>query len=114
MNRMLSTSRRFAKTISTLVVAMFLCIQFASASHIHGHADEGPEPRLCVVCLAATHDDMGDLDIPSPPQNPILVPLEINLAAVLSPQISFSLRRVVGNIPEPPLLRLSAPRAPSV
>jgi len=100
------------KAISLLIVAMFLCVQVASAAHDHHHEEETPEPSVCVACLASTQDDDGDFDITPPPLTSFKIPntLDLNLAPLSS--ATFGLKHIDVNAPEPPNLRLSAPRAP--
>ena len=106
------------KTISLLVVSIFLFVQVASASHVHAHdhhpENDSPEPNVCVVCLASQQDDEGEFDLPTPPALIFVIPntLELNLQFVSDRTLGLSLTRV--NAPDPPHLRLSAPRAPPV
>lgn len=73
---MFFTSKTIVKAISCLIVSAFMFAQVASASHFHSDVDDAPEPSVCVMCLAATQDDDGDLDIPpSPPPRLLLFPI---------------------------------------
>ena len=113
LNLMLLTSKSVAKAISLLIVAMFLCVQIASAAHDHHHEEETPEPSVCVACLAPTQDnDDGDLDLPPPQLPPFEIPNTLDLNSSPLSGARFGLQHIDVNAPEPPNLRLSAPRAP--
>lgn len=113
-NLMRVTSKGIMKAISLLIVSMFLLAQFASASHFHSDVEDAPEPNVCVMCLAATQDDDGDLDIPPSPPTPFVIPNTLDFDLVDISDATFALCREEINVAEPPNLRPWAPRAPPV
>jgi len=111
---MFFTSKTIVKAISCLIVSVFMFAQVVSASHFHSDVDDAPEPSVCVMCLAATQDDAGDLDIPPHPPTPFVIPNTLDFDLAYLPDTTFALRRDDVNVALPPNLRPSAPRAPPV
>ena len=114
LNLMFLTSKSVINAVSLLIVSMFLFVQIASASHVHGDVEDSPEPNVCVACLASTQDDDGEIDLPSPPLEPFVIPNTLDYGLVGLSDAKFTFSRNDVNAPEPPNLRSSAPRAPPV
>ena len=123
---MLLTSKNVVKTISLLVVSIFLFVQVASASHVHTHdhihaheyseEDQSPEPSLCTVCTLSTNDDELNFyrNLPPPSSPDFNITSIFDLEALHLSDVFFDLKRDNINLLEPPNLRLSASRAPPI
>ena len=113
MSLMFLTSQRIVIAINLLIVSMFLFVQIASASHVHVDDDHSHEPEVCAAYLAASQDD-DEVDLTPFPPAPFVIPNTLDLD--LSSLTDAVFVREIDNVsaPEPPNLRLSAPRAPPV
>ena len=111
MNLMFLTSQRIVKVISLLIVSTFLFVQIASGSHVHVEPENSPEPEVCAICLAPTQDDDEDNDLPPSPPLPFVIPntLDLHVSFLTNARLVRDRDNVIA--PEPPNLRLSAPRA---
>lgn len=114
MKLMCLTSKTIVKAISLLIVFSFLFVQVVSASHIHSDVNDTPEPSVCMICLASTQDDNGDIDTPPSPPMPFAVPNTLDFDLACISEATFALRRDDENVVRPPNFRPSAPRAPPV
>lgn len=125
------TSKSAVKTISLLIVAMFLFVQISSASHVHPHGhvhthhhvheieqkdEQSPEPLRCAVCIQSHYNEFdfdADLQPPATSLN-FVIQNTIDDGYRYPAEWSFTLVRDDLDALEPPNLRLSAPRAPPV
>lgn len=108
------TSKSIAKVISFLIISVFICVQFAWASHSHEDNDSAPEPSPCVMCLAAAEPEEVDFDSPPTPPMPFIVPNTLDFDLTILFDARFTINRDDMKRIEPPNLRPSAPRAPPV
>lgn len=111
MKQLLTTYRRAFKVISLLIVSTFIFAQFATASHVHDHAETDLAP--CAVCITTSHND-GDLDIPPPEPSEPLIPSVNHLTQSIISQPLPPFARDDDKAPPPSDIRPSAPRAPPV
>lgn len=113
MNLMVLTSQRIVKMISLLIVSTFVFVQIASASHLHAGDENSPEPEVCAACLAPTQDD-DEVDLTPSHPAPFVIPNTLDFDLTHIADVLTARNHEDVSVPEPPNLRLSAPRAPPV